>query len=357
MAYTREQKAEIWLDSFGLDYAIKRKIYRLATTAYGLVSEFFKYKPAVAEYSEEAASRMEASLQDGAYLNKILDTYAKKRIECIGMSAPQYPEELRQMLDPPFMLYCRGDVGLLGKRKFAIVGSRHTTAPVMKRTQEFARAIARSFVIVTGLADGGDTAALTGALEGGKAIVVLAYGLDHVYPGCNRALLKRAEQSGLVISEYAPHEPPAKYRFPWRNRILAGLSEGVLVVSGGEKSGTRITAERAYEYGKDVFAFPYEPGVPSGVGCNALIKEYAKLTDNLVDIGDAFGINLSETEEIVLTGAERAVFEILREGEAHVTEIAQKSGMKPYELPIVLTALEMKKLIVNCGGNRWAAVR
>ena len=246
---------------------------------------------------------------------------------------------------------------LLRERKFAIVGSRRTPPAMMKQTERFSSELSEHFVIVTGMAEGGDAAAALGALESGRLICVLAYGFDFVYPECNRNLLKSVEEKGLVLTEYLPDEKPKPYLFPARNRIIAGIAEGVLVVSGGAKSGTRITADFAYEYGKDVFAFPYSLGSAAGEGCNALIKDYAKLTDNLVDITAAFGINLTEAEEISLSEAERAVFEIIREGEAHVSQISERSGLKVYELPAILTALQMKKLIAPCGGNRYMAVR
>lgn len=358
MTYTKEERAVILLDSFGSEYSRKAKVYRLAPSAQVLIENFSKYRTAVAgAVGETTAGVMVRSLEDKEYTDKLLHMYADKQIECIPFVSEKYPEELRQIPDPPFVLYCRGNTELLKERKFAIVGSRRTLPQMMKRTEEFAKGLSSEFVVVTGLADGGDSAALNGALESGRVISVLAYGFDHVYPGCNRALLEKVVEKGLAVSEYLPQEKPLPYHFPMRNRIIAGLSEGVLVVSGGEKSGTRITAAKAYEYGRDVFAFPYSIGVPSGVGCNALIKDYAKLTENLVDIYAAFGINLTETEKIFLSAAEQAVYEILREGECHITEIAQKSGLKMHEVPIVLTMLEMKKLAVSCGGNRWAAAR
>ena len=358
MTYTKEERALIVLDSFGAEYAKKAKLTKLAAAPSELAENFGAYREAVAKITdEETAARMERALAGEEYTEKLLHMYAEKRIECVTFFSAKYPELLRQISDPPFVLYCRGNTELLRERMFAIVGSRHTLPQIAKRTEEFARELSGKFVIVSGLADGGDTAAVSGALEGGRVISVLAYGFDHVYPGCNRALLEKVEEKGLAVSEYIPSEKPLPYHFPARNRIIAGLSEGVLVVSGGEKSGTRITAARAYEYGRDVFAFPYSIGVASGAGCNALIKEYAKLTENLVDIYAAFGINLTETEKIPLSDAERTVYEILLDGEAHVAQIAQKSGLKPHEVPIVLTMLEMKKLAVSCGGNRWAAVR
>ena len=241
---------------------------------------------------------------------------------------------------------------------FAVVGARHTPPQTMKLAERFARELAAHFAVLSGTADGGDTAALTGALAGGAAVAVLAHGHDHFVPEGGRTLRLAVEEKGLSLSEYPPETPARAYQYPARNRILAGLADGVLVVSAGEKSGTRITAERAYEYGRDVFAFPHPIGASYGVGCNALIKEYAKLTDNLVDILSVFGINLTEAEEISLTPAERAVFSALREeGEAHVQKLSERSGLAAHELGAVLMLLQMKGLASPCGGNRWTALR
>lgn len=358
MTYAKDEMAEIWLDSFRPEYGKKAQLYRLCAEPYGFVKQFAKYRPKVLEIvGEEMCAAMEKSLSSGGYMRSLLEKYAEKGITCITFSSQLYPEDLRQIPQPPLVLYARGNAELLRERKFAIVGSRRTPPAMMKQAERFSAELSEHFAIVTGLAEGGDTAAALGALESGKLICVLAYGFDFVYPECNRNLLKSAAEKGLVLTEYLPDEKPRPYLFPARNRVIAGLSDGVLVVSGGMKSGTRITADYAYEYGKDVFAFPYSLGSAAGEGCNALIKDYAKLTDNLVDIFAAFGINLTEAEEISLSEAERAVFEIIREGEAHISQISERSGLKAYELPAVLVALQMKKLIVPCGGNRYMAVR
>ena len=358
--YTKDEKTEIWLDSFHLEYPKKAQLYKLCAAPYDLVKQFAKYRSQVGEIvGEESIAAMEKSLSSGEYMRSLLAKYTEKGITCATFSSELYPEELRQIPDPPLVLYARGNLQLLRERKLAVVGSRRTPPAMMKQAERFSSELSEHFIIVTGLAEGGDTAAALGALESGKLICVLAYGFDFVYPECNRSLLKsvKAVKSGLALTEYVPWQGPKKYLFPARNRIIAGLADGVLVVSGGIKSGTRITADYAYEYGKDVFAFPYSLGAAAGEGCNALIKDYAKLTDNLVDIFAAFGINLTEAEEISLSEAERTVFEIIREGEIHVAQIAEKSGLKVYELPAILTALQMKKLIVSCGGNRYMAVR
>lgn len=355
--YTEEERAEIWLDSFGAEYNKKMCLAEQANTPRQLAALFSaRFAEAEALVGEKTAAKMKKSLC-GGYFAALLQKYEQKGIACVSYSSPLYPEDLRQLPDPPLVLYCKGNAELLAERKFAVVGSRHTPPQIMKITERYAAELSKHFVIVTGMADGGDSAALLGALPSGKVISVLAYGFDFVYPECNRALLEKTAKEGLLVSEYTPEVKPRGYLFPARNRVIAGLCDGVLVVSGGEKSGTRITADLAMSYGRDVFAFPYSVGASAGAGCNALIKEYAKLTDNLVDITAAFGINLTETEEISLTEAERAVYEVVRQGETHLMQISEKTGLKPYELSPVLTLLEMKNLVVSCGGNRYAAIR
>lgn len=352
--YTDEERAEIWLDSFGAEYNKKMCLAERANTPRQLAALFSeRLAEAEALVGEKIAAKMKKSLC-GGYFAALLQKYEQKGIACVSYSSPLYPEDLRQLPDPPLVLYCKGNVRLLAERKFAVVGSRHTPPQIMKITERYAAELSKHFVIVTGMADGGDSAALAGALPSGKAISVLAYGFDFVYPECNRALLEKTAKEGLLVSEYTPEVKPRGYLFPARNRVIAGLCEGVLVVSGGEKSGTRITADLAMSYGRDVFAFPYSVGASAGAGCNALIKEYAKLTDNLVDITAAFGINLTETEPVPLSEREQSVLELLRGGPAHSAALAEKLGLQPQETIVLLTLLEMKGKVVSLGGNRYS---
>lgn len=356
--YTREEKADIWLDGLVADAAKKLRLRALAGTSYALAENFPRLRGKVAELAGEGACRaLEASLSSG-YVREMFETYARKSVTCVTLSSKMYPAQLREIPDPPLVLYCRGDASLLARRMFTVVGSRHTPPAVLKQAERFARELSAHFLVLSGTADGGDSAALAGALAGGAACAVLAHGHDYFVPEGSRRLRQEAESRGLTLSEYPPATEPRPYYYPARNRLLAGLAEGVLVVSAGEKSGTRSTADRAYEYGRGVYAFPHPVGAASGVGCNALIKEYAKLTDNLVDILADFGINLTEAEEIPLTPPERTVFEMLRgQGEAHVSFLSERSGLPAHELNAVLMLLQMKGLAAPCGGNRWAAMR
>lgn len=356
MGYTKEEKAMIWIDSFSPDYAKKARLLQAFRDPYAVAEQFYARSEEIGGIvGERVLEEMRASLEGGA--NELFSAYRSQNIVCVTCFSALYPDLLRTIENPPFVLYCKGDVSLLQERKFAVVGSRRTLANVLQRTERIAEELSRAFVIVSGLADGGDTAALSGALRGGKAISVLAFGFSHVCPESNRALLEKVIKNGLAVSEYVPSQPAMKYSFPARNRIIAGLSEGVLVVSGGEKSGTRITAGYAYDYGRDVFAFPYNIGEETGVCCNRLIKDYAKLTENSVDIASAFGINLTEKEPEPLTRTEELVLSHIGASPTHTSEIAAKTGMKEAELSPVLMLLCMKKRIVSCGGNRWGKVK
>ena len=191
------------------------------------------------------------------YRKGVLLSLEKKRMECVTYFSEDYPERLRSIPAPPFVLYCRGNTSLLNTRCFGIVGSRRTLTNILKECKKISGQIAEKFTVVTGTADGADTAAAEGAVQSGNLIFVCAQGLDHIYPAGSAKLYKEAAASGLVISEQRPEVPAMGYLFPVRNRLIAALSEGVLVVSAGKKSGASITAEYAFEYGRDVFCFPY----------------------------------------------------------------------------------------------------
>ena len=291
------------------------------------------------------------------YRKGVLLSLEKKRMECVTYFSEDYPERLRSIPAPPLVLYCRGNTSLLNTRCFGIVGSRRTLTNILKECKKISGQIAEKFTVVTGTADGADTAAAEGAVQSGNLIFVCAQGLDHIYPAGSAKLYKEAAASGLVISEQRPEVPAMGYLFPVRNRLIAALSEGVLVVSAGKKSGASITAEYAFEYGRDVFCFPYSIGVPSGVGCNRLIKKGAYLAENILDIFDAFGLDFTEKKREPLTPREEQVLSAIREnGSAHISEIASKLGCNGFELLAELSSLEVKGLICRLGGNRYASL-
>lgn len=205
----------------------------------------------------------------------------------IVLGDADYPPLLLQTADPPLLLYAEGKVDRLQARSVAIVGARHPTPQGEENARAFAAALSRSgLVVVSGLARGIDAAAHEGALLGSAATVaVLGTGPDEPYPSQNARLAERiVSGGGLIISEYAPGTPPLRENFPKRNRIIAGLSLGTLVVEAALRSGSLITARLATEAGREVFAIPGSIHSPQSKGCHALIKQGAKLVEVATDI-------------------------------------------------------------------------
>ncbi|MDH4052387.1 MAG: DNA-processing protein DprA [Rubrivivax sp.] len=199
---------------------------------------------------------------------------------------PAYPAALLQTPDPPLLLFAQGDPAVLSRPALAIVGSRNATAQGLDNARAFARHLSEAgWAIVSGLARGIDAAAHEGALLGdGGTIAVVGTGPDRVYPSAHRALAHRIVERGLILSEYAPGTPPLPLNFPLRNRLIAALSQGTLVVEAALQSGSLITARLAAEAGREVFAVPGSIHAPQSRGCHALIRQGAKLVETAQDI-------------------------------------------------------------------------
>jgi DNA processing protein len=215
-------------------------------------------------------------------------TAGRRRI--LTLSDPDYPAGLLNTEDPPLMLYLMGNVNAAWPVGIAVVGSRNPTPQGLANARQFARSFAQAgFTVVSGLALGVDAAAHEGALEGAAAgqtatIAVVGTGLDRVYPRQHLELARHIAQCGLLVSEYPLRTPPLPANFPKRNRIIAGLSQGTVVVEAALKSGSLITARQAAEQGKDVFAIPGSIHSPQSRGCHALLKQGAKLVDTAQDV-------------------------------------------------------------------------
>ena len=275
----------------------------------------------------------------------------------IPYSSPDYPTAWKELSDAPERLYALGNVALLRERRFAIVGSRRTPANALKLGEEISKTLSQSFVIVTGTADGGDTAAIEGALKGSGRVICLLAGGFSALPQYNLALLERVAKKGLILSPH-PYETEVRaFSYEYRNKLLAKLCEGILVLGAGEKSGALITAKYAEAFKKPIFALPYPPNSSSGVGCNALIKRGGYLTENAGDIAEKYSLDLTEKKkEVALSPDEQKAYEALQEGEAHATELAVKTGIPVFKLRAILSSLEVKGVVVSLGGNRYATV-
>lgn len=209
-----------------------------------------------------------------------------KAITLITWGDKGYPDALRQIHGPPLVLYIRGQKCLLNKPQIGIVGSRHASRAGLDHARQFARALSeQGYVITSGMAMGVDGAAHQGALEAsGPTLAVLGTGVDVVYPDGHRQLAAQIARDGALISEFPPGTPPRANHFPRRNRIISGLSQGVLVVEAGLRSGSLITARLALEQGREVFAIPGSIHNPLARGCHQLIRQGAKLVESVTDI-------------------------------------------------------------------------
>ena len=301
-------------------------------------------------------NKIREKFRDKSYRDKLLAGYDGRDVYCITIKSAGYPAQLLQVFEPPLVLYLRGNAKLLSDRALAVVGSRRSTPQALERCKRACSEISEKLTIVTGVADGADSAAIKGALASGRIICFLPGGHDSACSP-DLQLVRSVEERGLTVSEYPPAVKAQRYTFTMRNRLMAGFADGVLVVSAGKKSGALSTANYAVDYGKDVFAVPYSPGVPSGVGCNSLIKSGAFLCDSVEDIYGVLRIECGKTRTVGLEGDEKVIFDLLKEqGELHAEKIAAATQMTLTEVVTTCSMLEIKGMIVRTGGNTFAAI-
>ncbi|HQS81243.1 MAG TPA: DNA-processing protein DprA [Thiobacillus sp.] len=225
---------------------------------------------------------------DAAQLDAAHAWLAQPGNSLMTLADADYPKTLLEIADPPAMLYCKGRRSLLSQPCLGIVGSRNATPQGVRDAEAFAQALSDAgLTIVSGLALGIDAAAHRGGLAGaGSSVAIIGTGLDRIYPARNKALAHRLAESGLIVSEFALGTPPLPGHFPRRNRLISGLSRGVLVVEAAPNSGSLITARVATEQGREVFAIPGSIHSPLARGCHTLIKQGAKLVESAADILD-----------------------------------------------------------------------
>ena len=283
----------------------------------------------------------------------------KLEIRLLSYWHSDYPPLLREIHDPPALLYLRGK--LPDQDCFSIVGSRRASAAGRNLTRELAMQLARHDIcIVSGLARGIDSAAHRGALAAGTpTIAVLGCGIDRIYPPENARLHGEIVETGAVLSECPPGAPPLAGHFPARNRIISGLSRGVLIVEAAEKSGSLITGDFALEQGRELFAMPGAASSPTSRGTNRLLKEGAQLVTEASDIlsvlwpGQPSRRQREASTEFAeqLSPEAREVFRKLGPEPRHIDEIARECGLTPMELSVILLDLELRGGVHTLPGN------
>jgi DNA processing protein len=288
---------------------------------------------------------------------------------------PEYPVRLREIYDPPPLLYLKGNAELLGRHVISIVGARRPTPYGNQMAERLARELAaRGIVVASGLARGIDASAHKGALNSanGGTIGILGCGIDVVYPKENKKIFEEIERRGVMVSEFPLGTFPAPQNFPIRNRIIAGIGLGVIVVEGAQYSGSLITARLAMEFGREVFGVPGNATQPASFGPNQLIKQGAKLVtsweDVIEELPTAVRADLMPVEAVTaddraalieqdLSPTERPLYSMLSADEArHVDELVENSGLSSSDVLAALFDLELKGVVRQLPGKQFVKV-
>jgi DNA processing protein len=292
------------------------------------------------------------SYAQGSDPDMVWDKYQKYNIDVVTLNDGGYPRLLKEIANPPFVLYIRGELKPQDENAIAIVGSRKATDYGRRATREVAEGLATAGVtIVSGLALGLDAEAQEAALKaGGRTVAVLANGLEQICPHSNYALGLEVIKNGALISEYPIGKLVFKPNFPARNRIVSGISQGVLITEAGEHSGTLHTANFAIEQNRQVYAIPGPIYNPLAKGPNDLLKLGAKAVTCAADILEDFGIEENLIELKPSNDNERLIFRILENEPKHIDDISTEANRPGHEVSQILTLMEIKGKVRHLGG-------
>lgn len=297
-------------------------------------------------------------------LEQYMANLQAQEIQILTWDDPNYPAHLKQIDQPPPILYLKGAFSPEDAWAVAIVGTRAVTAYGRQVTEEIATALAQNGVtIVSGLARGVDAVAHSAAVKaGGRTLAVLGSGVDRIYPPEHRALAEKIMLQGAVLSDYAPGTPPESANFPPRNRIISGLSLAVVVIEAAETSGSLITASFAAEQGRDVFAVPGNIFAPQSKGTNRLIANGAKPLLAVNDILEALDLtrNIERREirkALPADPTEAALFQLIGAEPLHVDEIRAQTGLPIDRVSSTLAMMELKGMVRQVGGMQYVSVR
>ncbi|MGH1506671.1 DNA-processing protein DprA [Ralstonia solanacearum] len=354
---------------------------RQLLAAFGLPQDIFRqsYAALVKVLPERQARALLAEPDDAlaTLIERTIAWSAEPGNAILTLADRGYPPRLLELPDPPTLLYAKGDVSLLRAAAVGVVGARSATAQGLENARAFAQALsAANVTVASGLALGIDAAAHEGALTGpGGTIAVVGTGLDMVYPARNRALAHRIAETGLIVSEYPLGMGARAENFPRRNRLIAGLARGLLVVEAAAQSGSLITARLAAEQGRDVFAIPGSIHSPLAKGCHLLIKQGAKLVETAADILDELGWSRAPAPatrasratarapapasapppaaRAAATAEETALLDALGFDPVDLDTLCQRTGQTAAPLSAQLLALELEGRIERLPGGRF----
>jgi DNA processing protein len=294
------------------------------------------------------------------YIHDFRDNLYNRGIQYFSREHENFPALLKEIPDPPIGIFCAGNLPSEKFFKIAIIGARKCSEYGLLTARTFAKPLAEAgIVIVSGMARGIDSMAHRGAvLGGGKTIAVLGCGVDICYPAENKNLRADIINNGCVISEYPPETKPLPAFFPARNRIISGLSHGVIVVEAGKKSGTLITVDQALDQGREVFAVPGSVSSKLSEGTNQLIKDGAIFVSDYTDVLSALGINFEneikkQNKKIILAPDEKQVYDNLNFDPVSIDMLMELTGFAPGKTLLICTQLEIKGLAKKLPGSRF----
>lgn len=316
-----------------------------------------------------AKARKIREFNDWGRVDSEMEKAANSGVRIMTLFDKDYPGQLRQLDTPPAILYLRGSLLEEDRFSLAMVGSRLMSAYGRKIARDLAHDLASSgLTIVSGMARGIDTVSHTGALKaGGRSIAVLGCGVDICYPPENKELMNSLASAGCVVSEFPFGTPPAKTNFPIRNRLISGLSLGVLVVEATARSGSLITVRYALEQGKEIFAVPGNITSVTSDGTNDLIRQGAKPVRTAADVIEELSSQIkglmrpAKTQQpgqskpglLEINDEEKAICNILAEGAKHIDHLSRELGIPPARISGLLLGLEMKGIIGQTEGNNF----
>ena len=374
--YTQNEKALIFLSLFDIVPQKEIELLSLFESPSALLESFFEreneinalFSKGMRNGSKAADGKTHKTVEQmkDALNENLLSSYIKnlnsKNIFVLTPYSENYPKKLLELDFPPQTLFCIGDVSLLGTDCIGVVGTRTPTPYGKIVTEKFTRGLCENnFTIVSGLAAGVDTVAHRTALDNnGKTIAVLGGGFEHIFPSFNLELAKRIAKEGLLISEYRPSFTPAQYTFPLRNRIIAGLSLGILITEAGERSGALHTKEFALELGREVFAVPGNINSLMSKGTNRLIRSaQGACVLDFEDIVCVFRQNIVKSSTVnisQLSFDDQKIVSLLEKGEKTIEELTEKTGFPIQKLNALLTMLEIKGLVKQLPGNTYVLI-
>jgi len=310
---------------------------------------------------EEARALTSSKILDQA--QREIEKFKQKEFSILTLEDKEYPDYLREIFDPPFVLYCAGKVEALKGPAVAVVGARKPSPYGRAVAERVAHDLAsRGIVVVSGLARGVDSIAHWGAIRGGKTVAVLGSGLENIYPRENRKLFEKITETGAVVTEFPRNTPPLGFHFPIRNRIIAGLSLALVVVEATQRSGSLISARLALEQNREVMAVPGNITSELSQGTNWLIKTGAKPVENWEDVAEELPSPLKEQllsqksgdkeKPPSMSPSEKKIFELLSpDSLIHIDEIVEQSNLSVSEVLSLLLRLEINELVLQMPGK------